>query len=538
MTSPKDDWESLEHAREALDAIRSGNVDAVVVNGPQGPQLFRLEGPEQPFRAFIERIQEGALTMRNDGTILYANAFFANLVHGDPDELVGAPLSKFVVPEYRATMEWLVRQGAKAAVKGEVCVQTRSGIVPVQLTLSPLTSDSCCGVIVDLRERHKAEQAEMARLAAVEAARAKDQFLAVLSHELRSPLNTILGWAQILSGDPALNAQSRRAADAIMRSAHTQSSLINDLLDISRIIVGKLNLEMAELDFGCLVEAQLVGMEPLVAERQVTLCRALANVDTEVYGDATRLQQIFTNLFNNALKFTGSGGRVEVHLDSDDEWVRLTVSDTGIGMSAELLARIFDVFHQGGSVDGRKGGLGLGLAIARQLAEAHGGTLTAASAGEGGGSSFTLRLPHAKRLRSHVDAFAPDGELVGLRVLIVDDDPDTVELTKAMLERAGAMTMTACNAASALDALSRDAFDLVVSDIGLPQQDGLALMREVRARGNAVPAVAVTGFAGLFDARLVAAAGFQRHLPKPVDASALVRAAAEVTKLPKEGRAR
>jgi len=520
---------SIEEVQETLDAIRTGNVDAVIVHGPQGLQLFRLEGPDQPFRAFVENIQEGAITLLADGTIAYANTFFADLVGKPVKEVIGVPLARFVEPESRASLENLVREGLRGKVKGELRLAIDGGVIPIQLTLGKLTAESCCCVVVDLRAHHKAEEADMARRAAVEATRAKDQFLAVLSHELRSPLNTVLGWAQILSSDTTLNATAKRAADAILRGARTQASLINDLLDISRIIAGKMNLEMGQLDLGGLVEAQLASFEPLVADRQITLNRSLCAGDTAVYGDAVRLQQILTNLLTNALKFTEKGGSVDVTLESDEESLRLTVKDTGIGMSADLAARVFDVFHQGGSSERRKGGLGLGLAIARQLAEAHGGTLTVASEGEGKGTAFTLTLARSKTLKTHSDRFVPQGELAGLSVLVVDDDADTLDLTRTMLERAGAMTIAASNAEEALDVIGKNTFDLVVSDIGLPRQDGLSLMREIRASGNDVPAVAVTGFAGLYDARAVVSAGFQKHLAKPVDATALVRAAAEIT---------
>jgi CheY-like chemotaxis protein/anti-sigma regulatory factor (Ser/Thr protein kinase) len=377
-----------------------------------------------------------------------------------------------------------------------------------------------------LRERELAEEAHSALVAAEQANLAKDQFLAVLSHELRSPLNAILGWAQILLNDSSLTDGPRRAAQTIERNARTQAQLIGDLLDISRIIAGKLHLEMTSVELGALVESVIAAARPAVTERRLELGYQLLD-DVDVYGDPTRIQQIVTNLLNNAIKFTEAGGRVEVTLKRDGQVVELAVADTGIGMSAELAQRVFDVFHQGGTAQRRKGGLGLGLAIAKQLAEAHGGSLTAESSGEGAGSVFTLRLPiAAKSARPLAQAFEPRGELEGIRILAVDDEQDNLELVIYLLERAGARVTGAASAERALQLLERESFDLMISDIGLQDQDGLDLMREIRARGyvsTTLPAVALTGYAGRHDVHLVNAAGYQKHLAKPVDAATLVR---------------
>lgn len=520
---------SAAEAQETLDAIAAGHVDAVVVHGPHGPQVFHLEGPDHPFRTLVERMQEGALTLSEDGTILYANAYLAQLLRVSIEEVIGVPLTQFVPSRYRATVGALVKEGMSHAVKGQIRLQAREDAIPVQLTLSPLvggTSSTCCGVVFDLRERELAEEAHSALVAAEQASLAKDQFLAVLSHELRSPLNAILGWAQILLNDSTLNDGARRAAQTIERNARTQAQLIGDLLDISRIIAGKLNLEMTSHELGALTEAVISAARPAVAQRRLELSYQLIE-DADVYGDSTRIQQIVTNLINNAIKFTEAGGRVEVKLRRDGQVAELTVADSGIGMSPELVQRVFDVFHQGGSAQRRKGGLGLGLAIAKQLAEAHGGSLTAASAGEGAGSVFTLRLPvAAKSARPPAQAFEPRGELDGVRILAVDDEHDNLELVAYLLERAGARVTGADSAERALQLLEQESFDLMISDIGLQDQDGLELMREIRARGylaSKLPAIALTGYAGRHDVHLVNAAGYQKHLAKPVDAATLLR---------------
>ncbi|HEY6078548.1 MAG TPA: ATP-binding protein, partial [Polyangiaceae bacterium] len=500
---------SLEEARATLDAIASGTIDAVVVHGPHGPQVFHLEGPDQPFRTLVENMQEGALTVSDDGLLLYANSHLLQLLGLTVDDVIGEPLSRFVPSRYRATLAALIDEGVKSPVKGQLRLQGRDDAISVQLTLSPLAGGgtaACCGVVFDLREREQAEEAHSALVAAEQASLAKDQFLAILSHELRSPLNAMLGWAQILLNDAQLNDGARRAAQTIERNARTQAQLIGDLLDISRIIAGKLNLELSNLELGTLTEAALAAARPALAQRRLQLVQHLSD-EADIYGDPTRLQQIITNLLTNAIKFSEEGGRIEVALKRDGQTAELSVSDMGVGMNAELLARVFDPFQQGGNAQRRKGGLGLGLAIAKQLAEAHGGTLCAASEGEGRGSVFTLRLPlTTKSARPAASVFEPHGELHGLRVLAVDDEHDNLELVRYLLESAGAQVTAAGSAEAALAALDSGTFQLMISDIGLQDQDGLELMREVRARGHRaaeLPAIALTGYAGRHDIRLV-----------------------------------
>lgn len=525
----------FEEPEQTLPAICDGAVDAVTVHA-EGPRVFTQASPDQPFQTFVESMQEGAITLAADGTILYANAFFAAMLARLPSQLIGVELRALVLPDYEFTAQDLLKSGLSGTTKGTLRLRAGDDSIPVQLTLAPLTHGSeptCCGVVFDLRERELVEKAHAAQQAAEQANAAKDRFLAILSHELRSPLNTVLGWAQILTQRADLDEPCRRAIQTIERSARAQAQMIADLLDISRIVAKKLHLELDVVDFKSVVESAVSAAALGRTDTSVELASELPELDVPVNGDATRLQQIVTNLLNNAVKFTPSGGKIRVRLESVDREAVLTVSDNGVGIHPGQLAHVFDPFRQAAAdINHRKGGLGLGLAIARQLAEAHGGRVDAQSDGLGCGSSFTVRLPQAPvHVLSPVEGAGPGAELREVRVLVVDDEADTLELTRYLLESAGALVETADSAPAALAVLDSRRFDVLVSDIGLPEQDGHALVREVRARGhtgNALPAIALTGYATSADATLCAAAGFQMHLAKPVDARELVRSIARL----------
>ncbi len=490
----------LMEAESTLEAICEGQVDAVVVSGRRGHQIHRLESPDQPFHIFVESMQEGALTLAADGRVLYANAFFTSLLGKPASEIFGALLSSFVVPEDWPGVRALLEGGLGATVKGTCRLIVPDGLAPVQLTLSPLThaeEPACCAIVFDLRERLAVEQAATARLAAEQANATKDRFLANLSHELRSPLNTVLGWSRILASREDLPESARRAAQTIERNALAQARLISDLLDISRIVAGKLTLEQQTVDFRALVEAAISAARMSVGERDLTLQAELSD-EVYVWGDPTRLQQVVTNLLTNAVKFTDAPGTVMVRLWQDSRWVQLEVTDTGVGIGAGQVERIFEPFNQeAGLGRPRRGGLGLGLAIVRQLVQAHGGTIHASSKGVGLGSTFTVRLPGAAAPPvSDRGLTMLRGELAGVSVLVVEDEGDSLDLLRQLLGGAGATVVGVHSAAEALGALAHASFDVLISDIGLPEQDGLGLMREVRARGIETPAIAVTASLG------------------------------------------
>ena len=373
-----------------------------------------------------------------------------------------------------------------------------------------------------------------------EANRLKDEFLSTVSHELRTPLNAILGWTWLLVGDKLDEAGAKRAIHTIERNARAQSQIIDDLLDVSRIVTGKLRLKVRRVELAPLVEAAADAVRPAAEAKGIRISTRPDPVGL-VTGDPDRLQQVIWNLLSNAVKFTPQGGRVEALVDELDGEARIRVSDTGIGIRDEFQGYVFDRFRQADSSTTRRhGGLGLGLSIVRHLVELHGGTVSAESEGEGRGSTFTVLLPLAPRLRMEAPpearpAAAPRSEelpgLHGLRILLVDDEPDALEVVSTALEEMGAEVASVPSAADALAALHRSGADVLVADIGMPEEDGYSLIQKIRnLEGDLgrLPAIALTAYAGEADRRRALDAGFQIHLPKPIDPGALAEAVAAV----------
>jgi signal transduction histidine kinase len=391
------------------------------------------------------------------------------------------------------------------------------------------------------RQRLKAIDAERERLLAHandgwkkadEANRGKDDFLAVVSHELRTPLNAISGWVSLLKGGQLPAEKAKHALDTIERNARSQTQLIDDLLDVSRIISGKLHMQMELVNFEDLMRLAHDAVEPQAQAKGLHLSIDVAPGNYEVVGDAGRLQQVVWNILNNAVKFTPEGGNIALRLVSDDR-VRLSVSDSGRGIDAQLLPFIFDRFRQAeSSVTRRHGGLGLGLAIVKHLVELHGGKVRAESPGEGQGATFSIELELASGMPSEVAREAraqpkPSGlELSKLRVLIVDDDEDCRDVLAHVLGLAGAYVRLAASASAALDSLSQELPDVMVSDIGMPDEDGFSLIKKVRARaaeqGGKLPAVALTAYARREDRAAALRAGFNGHVAKPVEAAEII----------------
>ncbi len=370
----------------------------------------------------------------------------------------------------------------------------------------------------------------------------KDEFLATLSHELRTPLNAILGWGQVLRAGKLDEASAARALETIERNARAQAQLIADLLDISRIITGKLRLELKPVELHRVIEAALDSAGPAAGAKDIQLAVSLDPLTIPVLGDADRLQQVVWNLLSNAIKFTPRGGRIEVRLRESIPNAVIRVTDTGVGIRADFLPHVFDRFRQAESSPTRShGGLGLGLSIVRHLIELHGGAVEVDSPGEGQGASFTVKLPQRAELaeeppleqRPASARFWSLPELLsGLRVLVAEDEKDTRDLLVTVLEQCGAEVTAAESVPEALAAFDRTSPDVLVSDIGFPGEDGYSLIRKVRARqpgkGGRVPAAALTAYARPEDRQRAFEAGFQTHLAKPVDPSELITTVARL----------
>ena len=385
------------------------------------------------------------------------------------------------------------------------------------------------GVMADItgRKRNDMEREELlrrehaARAEAEKAVRLKDEFLAMLSHELRSPLSAILGWLHVLKRGTLDKAQSGKAIETIERNARLQNQLINDLLDVSRIISGKVRLERETLSTVSLVETALDNASVAAVAKDIVVEKHV-ECDATVSGDPTRLQQIIGNLLSNAVKFTPPGGRITVRSSRDGASCRIEVADTGEGIEAELLPYIFDRFRQAdGSTTRRHGGLGLGLAIARHLTELHGGTLSAHSAGAGQGATFTVVLPlqlgeFGAGTKTRAPAARPLN-LDGVRVLVVDDDPEALAIMAEILTPHGVDLKTATGAEQAIRVFEDWRPDILVLDIGMPGADGYELMGKLKQIAANVPAIALTGYAGLEATLRSASTGFARHIAKPFD---------------------
>ncbi len=387
------------------------------------------------------------------------------------------------------------------------------------------------------RERQALLEAEQAaRSQAERASRIKDDFLATVSHELRTPLTSMLGWIQMLKAGRVAESKRQRALETVERATRAQAQLIEDLLDVSRILSGKLNLERAPLDLGAVLASAVETVRPQAEGKGVAL--EVAVDEAMVTGDAQRLQQVVWNLLSNAVKFTPPGGKVTLTLERDERTVAFRVSDTGEGIAEDLLPHVFDRFRQGEVGIGRRtGGLGLGLSIARHLVEVHGGEVTAQSGGVGKGSTFVVRLPLLRGVRGYGgrDGAGRMGEaqaLRGLHVLVVDDEDDTREFLRMLLEGHGAKVTEARTAGSALSVLGSVKVDVLLSDIGMPGEDGYQLIAKVRAlppeQGGRVPAVALTAYARMEDRARALQAGFEGHVTKPVRAQELIAALCKV----------
>jgi PAS domain S-box-containing protein len=405
------------------------------------------------------------------------------------------------------------------------------------------------GSSTDIDDRKSIEENLIRQYAESETlSRAKDEFLATSSHELRTPLTSILGWSELLMTGELDEETQREAIDSIRQSAKAQSRLIDDMLDVSRLLTGKLELNGELVDVAATLLLAIRAITPAAENKNIGVKKSFARDVPRVEGDPTRLQQIFWNILSNAVKFTPEGGRIDVRLSATNSQVIVEVSDTGKGIGRDFLPRVFESLSQEGGTSTRQhGGLGLGLSIVKQLVGMHGGTVRAESEGHDLGSRFTVSLPAGDRsttvqtpkskARDRTEASSPAREekisILGMRVLVVDDEPEMRKMIATVLRGAGASVVTTAGAAEAFDQLSEQSFDVLVSDIAMPVEDGHSLARRVRARDDEksrIPAVALTAYGGPLQRQFALAAGFDDYVKKPFAPEDLVRAVAAVAR--------
>ncbi len=657
----------LLEAEETLRAIRRGEVDALVVEGSRGEQIFTLKGADHSYRIFLEAMHEGAATLTAGGVILYCNRRFAEMVQNPLEDVIGSSLQRFVRPADRLELETVLREGLSGTGKRELAFQAGAEPMPVYLTTSALPLDdggepAICLVVTDLTEQKRSErlvadeklarsifehaseaivvcdteervlraslaarrlcscdplgetfsrafplrgeqaegppvipfaevfagrvvqgieaalpldggevcelqvsagpllgsddevlgcvltltdvtarrhaelEVDRARQEAEAANQAKDHFLATLSHELRTPLTPVLAVLSGLQENGQVPADVRPQLAMMRRNVELEARLIDDMLDLTRIARGKLELRREVADLRQAVDHALQTARADLFDKGLRLSLDLAEVDYSVWADTPRLTQVFWNLFSNAVKFTPPGGAIAVRAwreEAAGPSLVVEVEDTGIGIEPDVLSGIFDAFQQGElAITRRFGGLGLGLAISKAIVELHGGSLTAVSAGRGQGAKFSVRLPvgdlwarreaeRSGKVRERVPA-PPSAEVQPLRILLVEDHVDTAEAMADLLREMGHQVTVAGSVAGGLAAAEGQAggIDLVLSDLGLPDGTGLDLMTELHGRYG-VKGIALSGYGMEEDVRKSLEAGFDRHLTKPVNLQAL-----------------
>jgi PAS domain S-box-containing protein len=496
---------------------------------------------EDRYRDLVDNSHELICTHDLQGKVLSVNPWAARVLGYSQESLVGIHIRDGLLPEYREEFDqYLETVKTQGSARGVMKVRTATGETRLWEYYNTLRTEGVETPIVrgmahDATERRQALQREKeARLEAEAANRVKDEFLSTLSHELRTPLTAIMGWSDLLLHDEVAPRKRRQAIETIARNANSQCELINDLLEVSRIITGKLRLEFAACELESVIYAAVDSIRPTAEAKGVKLQVVLEPNSGPIFGDRERLQQIVWNLLSNGVKFNRHGGLVQVKLQRINSHVEIVVTDTGVGIKPDFLPHVFERFRQAdGSTTRTYGGLGLGLAIVRHLVELHGGAAWVESAGENEGSTFTVRFPSmiASELQAEPRMEAPVETMIesrdrkrvlrGFRVLVVDDEFDARALVTTMLERSGAQVLAVSSTREALDSMEKWKPDVLIADIGMPIEDGYSLIRKVRAlpsdRGGQTPALALTAYARTEDRIRALSEGYQMHLAKPVD---------------------
>ena len=504
----------LAEAEETLRAIRGGEVDALLIADGAGERVYTLRSADAPYRALVEKMNEGAATLTPQGHIIYCNQRFAELLETPLQTVIGTSLQRYVDEADRSALSELVRDGAG---KMRTLLRRRIDAPPVDAQVSVST------VMLDEVEHRTLIVTDVSSLAqAQRESRSKDEFLAMLAHELRNPLGAIGGAAQVLGLAELDDPRARRARDVIERQVRQMARLVDDLLDVGRVMAGKIVLSLTPVDLAALVRTSVATL----AQPEQGPGRLEVVVEPVwVLGDVVRLEQVVGNLLSNAFKFTPAGQSIRVEVRREGEQAVLSVSDAGSGIRADLLPLVFDLFVQAEvAADRATGGLGIGLTLVRRLVERHGGTVNATSPGLGKGATFTVRLPAVAPGAAAVPrtAGAPSP---ARRILLVDDNAEAREMYALALSVEGHQVDEACDGPSALVAFRRSPPDIAIIDIGLPGMDGYELARLLRDEplGRHATLVALTGYGFPEDYQRSREAGFDRNLVKPVSPEDLRR---------------
>ena len=513
----------LAESEEMLRAIRHGEIDALVVDGVDGSRVYTLHSAEEPYRHLVEEMQEGAVVLTGHGEILYANASFAALVGEPLESVMASRIDRFVNPSDKADFEIMLAAGSGRRRSSLIRSDSSALEVGLSLTTTVATNGRRLNLIVtDLAELLAANRG---RDRAEHDSRTKDNFLAMLGHELRTPLSAISNAVQVLRLTRCEGEPAARADEVVRRQVSHVTQLINDLLDVERVVSGRIRLNRQPLD---LAEAVRRAVATFTGDTGLDRFIEVSTEPAWVDVDAMRLEQVLTNLVANAVKYSPSGGRIRVGLRSDGCDAVLTVEDAGSGISPRLLPFIFDMYVQADrTLDRARGGLGIGLTLVRRLVELHGGTVTASSAGEGHGSTFTMRLTQISSDRKPTDlaVSAPARRPRPKRVLLIEDSEDARGMLRMILELAGHVVYDAADGHRGLELLHVARPDAAVIDIGLPGMDGYQVARRIRdePHGRGMLLLALTGYDSAGDAARAAEHGFDYHLIKPVDPDHLAR---------------
>jgi len=507
----------LEEAEEGLRAIRNGEVDALVLPGPDGHKVYTLRTADHAYRALVEEMQESAVVIADDGSTVYANLRFAQMLQQPLENVMGCDFMQWVIPSERERLSAMFAEAKSGRGRGEFVLQTKDGSkVPVYLSANRFLMEgrpSLSVLATDLTDQKRIEEV-------VAADRAKTRFLAMLSHELRTPLNPVMAQVQLMERDESLTEELRESVAMIRRNVEMEVRLIDDLLDLTKVSQGKVQLHKQVIDAHAAVRAATQINEPEIAAKQLRVSLSLAAEQYHIWADPARIQQILWNLIKNAVKFTPQSGWIKVSSTNRNGHLQIAVSDSGIGIQAEALGGLFNAFEQADtSITRRFGGLGLGLTISRALAEMHGGTMSAASAGAGQGATFTLTLstvPAPAPASTPKQHDAPQRSDLSCRILLVEDHVDTARVMASLLRKMGYTVHTVGSVREALEAAQHEPFELLISDIGLPDGSGVEIMTHFRHKPG-VAGIALSGFGHDDDFRQSHEAGFKAHLVKPID---------------------